>query len=57
MSRERPFGYTPDRIPRAKLREGLRNQGFSDGKLGRPKRSQEPEYLASYRRGKEAAAR
>jgi len=35
-------------------RAALRERGYSDGRAGRPKISDNPEYLASYRRGVEA---
>lgn len=37
-------------------RQGLRTRGFDDGLAGRPKRSDNPEYLTSYRRGQQRAA-
>jgi hypothetical protein len=38
-------------------RARLREMGYSDGRAGRPKRHDHPEYLTSYRRGVEAKAR
>lgn len=38
-------------------RTRLRENGFRDGREGRPKASTEPEYLTSYRRGREARER
>lgn len=35
----------------------LREDGFRHGRAGRPKQSTEPEYLTSYRRGREARER
>lgn len=34
-------------------RAGLRNRGHDDGRMGRPPRSSDSEYLTSYRRGAE----
>jgi hypothetical protein len=41
----------------AQERSRLREAGYNDGRAGRPKRSTNPEYLTSYRRGVEAKAR
>lgn len=46
----------PSRLPEAKRRAQERERGFADGRAGRPKRSADPEYLTSYRRGKEQSA-
>jgi len=37
-------------------KQGMRNRGHTDGRLGRPPRSSDPDYLQSYRRGAEARA-
>jgi len=50
----KPLGYTPARVPESLRRTRLRESGFSDGYRGVPKASTEPEYLTSYRRGREA---
>ena len=49
MTRPRP-SVQNDAARRFRLRE----DGFKHGREGSPKRSREPEYLASYRRGREA---
>lgn len=51
--REPRLGYTPARVPEALRRSRLRESGFHDGMAGRPKASDDPEYLTSYRRGRE----
>ena len=38
----------------AQDRHVLRERGYADGRAGRAKRSDDPEYLVSYRRGVEA---
>lgn len=55
MRGEQALGYTPSKVPEAKRRSRAREQGFADGRAGREKRSTDPEYLTSYRRGREAA--
>jgi len=32
----------------------MRERGYSDARAGRPKASDDPEYLTSYRRGRES---
>ena len=51
------LGYTPDRVITAGQRSRLREQGYLDGKAGRPPANDHPEYRTSHRRGREAAAR
>jgi hypothetical protein len=41
----------------AAQRARLREQGYLDGRAGRARASEDPEYRTSYRRGKEAANR
>lgn len=56
--REEPHrGFESPALPESKRREKLRNDGYRDGFAGREKASTEPEYLTSYRRGKEASER
>lgn len=51
---EARLGYTPGKVPEALRRASMRERGFRDGRAGKPKAFDDPEYLASYRRGKEA---
>ena len=43
--------------PEAGRRARMREQGFRDGRAGSEKAHTDPEYLTSYRRGREAAER
>jgi hypothetical protein len=54
MRGEKALGYTPTKVPESKRRTRERENGYSDGYRGAPKRSTDPEYLTSYRRGQEA---
>jgi copper oxidase (laccase) domain-containing protein len=50
-------GYDTPNVPEAARRARLRERGFSDGYAGRPKTSDDKEYLTSYRRGRERKER
>lgn len=50
---EARLGYMPAHLPDAQRRVRLREQGYRDGYRSAPKMSTEPEYLTSYRRGRE----
>ena len=51
------LGFTPSRIPESKRRSQMREDGYRHGREGAEKQSTEPEYLTSYRRGREAKER
>jgi copper oxidase (laccase) domain-containing protein len=51
------LGYTPENVPQAGRRSRLRERGYADGLAGREKASTDPEYLTSYRRGRERRER
>lgn len=53
MTAPRVVGSGPEASKRVRLRE----DGFRHGRAGAPKQSTEPEYLTSYRRGREARER
>jgi len=54
-----PRGVAPRIVsnPGSAARTRLREQGFKDGREGAPKQSTLPEYLTSYRRGREQRER
>lgn len=43
-------------LPKGRAREKLRNEGWADAMKGVEPQSDDPEYLTSYRRAKEAMA-